>query len=258
MSEALPSYDESFGRPLVLQQTLSISDASSVSSESPPAFSLSPITLVLAPNATLIRPVYHEALATRPLYELTSPLDGATRSVFLADIPAIARLDPCGNLPQIEKRHHLYKIFESRDGAQTHTAIDGRKTTTIDGTILRRSADGTALVATNHGDIWGNQGQLIYCARTSSGVIEWLNSKGKIVAIDHKGPDCNAPETLEILVPMSRKWLDMLVAVWIARIQQDVQGSIKGSRLTSTQAGGLGRQQNSLTKRFSLFKSWSA
>ena len=117
----------------------------------------------------------------------------------------------------------------------------------MQGTMLRRSADGTGLVATNQGDVWGSRGELIYCARLNGGVMEWTDGKGRLVAIDYMATDRSSPESLEILVPLSRKLLDMLVAVWISRIHQDTQR--EGERedeQTRMADGRTGRQQRRL------------
>jgi hypothetical protein len=225
--EDLPTYDESFERPLILQPTHSQSDSNStISSDAPPAFSVSPITLILEPGSTIVRPIYEEEVETRALYELTLPPNGVNRSLFLAEVPSITRLNKSGHLPQIEKRHHLYKISETQEGSQKYTAIDGRKTRSMHGTMLRSSEDGTSLVATDRGNAWGNQGRLIYCARKNGEVMEWTDCRGRVVAIDQVAPESGVSETLQILVPLNRKWLDMLVAVWVSRIQQDAQRQI--------------------------------
>ena len=115
----------------------------------------------------------------------------------------------------------------------------------MQGTMLRRSADGTSLVATNHGDKWGSRGDLIYCAQLHGGVVEWKDSKGRLVAIDHMGRGIGEMESLEILVALNRRHLDMLVAVWISRIHQDTQREgereEKERRLAS---GEVGRQRS--------------
>jgi len=256
MCEALPSYHEALTRPAILEQTSSHSDTSSISSDAPPAFSPSRITLSLEPNSTVIKPIYHEPVHTRALYELTSPLNGKARSIYLAEIPAITRLNKYGQLPKIEKRHHLYKICESQQGGQTHTAIDGRKTRTIQGTILRRSSQGTAFVATNHGNIWGSRGQLIYCARPSMDMVEWMDATGRVVAVDHVSNEPEAPETLQILVPLDRKMLDMLVAVWVARIHQSMRLVEQQRRdIESCAQQGLRRRSSLLIGGRSLLKT---
>lgn len=92
--------------------------------------------------------------------------------------------------------------------------------------MLRRSADGNALVATNQGEAWGDRGELIYSAKVNGAVVEWRDAKGRLVARDWmvvgRERRENEEERLEVLVGLGRRGLDMLVAVWLGRIQQDV------------------------------------
>lgn len=112
--------------------------------------------------------------------------------------------------------------------------------------MLRRSADGNALVATNQGDAWGDRGKLIYCANINGGVVEWRDAKGRLVARDWmvgRERREDDEERLEVLVELGRRGLDMLVAVWLGRIQQDILKEEEENRRVGGQAvmreGGL-------------------
>ena len=68
------------------------------------------------------------------------------------------------------------------------------------------------------------KGDVIYSAtrQRQSEDFEWRDQKGRIVAVEYRGSARrNDEEKLEILEPLGKKCLDMLVAVWVARIFQD-------------------------------------
>jgi hypothetical protein len=73
----------------------------------------------------------------------------------------------------------------------------------------------------------------LYHAKQRKGFVEWKDMKWKAVAIEMPAVDRDSDaEKLEVLVPLDKKMLDMMVAVWVARVWQDatIEGLKKEER----------------------------
>lgn len=114
----------------------------------------------------------------------------------------------------------LYKINEYIQIPRSHNA-----TAFSD---LRAGAD-SWLVLKRHGGFvktWrvhgegreGGAGVLVSSARQHKGRIEWKDGSAQLTAVDK--PVENG-ESLVVLVPLGKKRMDQLIAVWVARVHQD-------------------------------------
>lgn len=234
--ELLPSYEDvvaepSAPRPSEKPEQQADEDEEDVPTCDPPPFSVSPITLILLPRSHLISPARPNS---RPLYELTRPLDGHCRTVAVAEVLPTSRLREDGRLKEIKERQIIYKIYEhmTYPSSKNETEIDSQTSKCIQGTVLKhlkfpdvweaRRQKEEGINKVNWKGI--NDRNLLYTGKAKKGVLQWKDNRGILVAIETTAVDHDVePEQLKILVPLGRKMLDLLVAVWLARIHQDTQ-----------------------------------
>ena len=167
---------------------------------------------------------------TRALYELTHPLDGHAHEVGIVEIYPKRRLDSQGRIKNLVPKDIQYKISEKHNyfPFSRHTAINGVGKRSIRGTVLKKTITlGLATIweAKSYSEDWFGRNTPLYHAQArDEPTMEWKDAKGEVVAIDtwpadHEGEEWN----LEILVPLEKKMLDMMVAVWVARIFQETE-----------------------------------
>lgn len=193
----------------------------------PPPFALTPGTLILARDAVVIRPAVPGA---RPLYELSRPLDGHATSVLLMYVPEYRVLHWDGTMWGAEEQDKLYRIYEHRDlanmnarvaqvSAQHHKQFYGVR-------LSWGSSLGLTGVKESFEATWGDDlnRKTVYQARENKGCLEWRDSTNKLVAIDSRTNFRGSrEESLDILVSLDKKHLDLIVALWVARIWHDTQ-----------------------------------
>ncbi|CAN8102438.1 unnamed protein product [Discula destructiva] len=204
-------------------------------SQNPPPFSVTPGTIVIAPQSVLIRcPVS----GARPLYQILTPLNGHASSNYLIDMPATRHLKEDGTLKTIRERDQLYRlqrpriIETSRVGQDTRSVtVSGQHSNQFSGVMLRKDvALGLAGIKccfeASSTDEDG-RARTLYHARQKKGVWEWHDGGGTLVAIEPT-PAVNRhleEDSLEILVPLDKRNLDLIVALWVARLYQCSQAA---------------------------------
>jgi hypothetical protein len=238
--EPPPSYDASISSPPPTQNTEECvpqgkkeDKEQDIPDFEPPPFSLSPITLTISPKSHLID--YHLKTAAvgsstpkRALYELTNALDGHSRNVGIVEILPSTNLRPDGRCKEFKEKQILYHVIEYPLFPHNPrcTAISAQNKKLIQGTILTKCVGfGPAWEARSHGVDWRSENTLLYTAKhKSKGILEWKDEKGAVVAMETcTGGFKTDREELEILVPLEKKMLDVVVAVWVARIFHEVE-----------------------------------
>ncbi|KAK2613189.1 hypothetical protein N8I77_000116 [Diaporthe amygdali] len=202
-------------------------DESVHDTEPPPPFTVTPGTLILAPCAVLIRGAIPGA---RPLYQLSRPLNGHTMTFNLMNMPANRRLKEDGTLREIWERDKLYTIYKHRDLTRMNAQIaevSSQKPKQFDDVRLKKETSiGLTGVRNSFEATWGEEEKRkkLYHARQKKGILEWRDSADTLIAIDNPAVARKFQnESLEILVSLDKKHLDLLVALWMARIWHDTQ-----------------------------------
>lgn len=195
--------------------------------EAPPPFTVTPGTLVLPPNDKLIRG--NASGEGRPLYQLSRPLNGHAMSVTLIDVPEYQSL-----YWDVSDDDNLYKIYEHRDLANMNAQVaevSAQKPRQFYGVRLKKISS-MSLTGTKEtfeatcGDELNKK--TLYQALRKKGVLEWRDATNRLVAIDHAAVDRKSQEeSLEILVSLDKKHLNLMVALWVARIWHDTQAEGK-------------------------------
>lgn len=198
-------------------------------SHAPPPFSVTPGTLVIAPQSVLILPSVSGA---RPLYQMLKPLNGHAMSNCLLNVPPTRRLREDGALKTVRQRDELYKMYQPRSSVKEHTrelVVSGQHSDQFKGVWLRKGLLGVGITGMKTGfeatsrDEEGHVRPL-YVARPKKGILEWHDGGGTLVAIDTPATDRNMEEErLEIMITLDKRHLDLIVALWMARIYQDTQ-----------------------------------
>ncbi|KAH8774444.1 hypothetical protein F5883DRAFT_546816 [Diaporthe sp. PMI_573] len=235
-SGAPPPYDavSSPGAPADLAQekaplpdAIEDQDESALDSEPPPPFTVTPGTLILARDAVLIRGAVPGA---RPLYQLSRPLNGHATMVTLMDVPAQRRLNGDGTIEEVQERDKLYKIYQHRDLANLSTSVaevSSQKLGQLEGVRLRKETSmGLTGMKESFDATWGDEDSRkpLYQARQKKGILEWRDSANKLVAVNiPAGAQRLQDESLEVLVSLGKKHLDLIVALWMARVWHDTQ-----------------------------------
>lgn len=203
---------------------------SALDSEPPPPFTVTPGTLVLAPNDKLIRG--NISGVGRPLYQLSKPLGGQPMSVTLIDVPE-HRLLYDDDTPW-RQDDQLYKIYEHRDLANMNAQVaevSAQKPRQFYGVRLKKATSmGLTGVKETFEATCGDElnKKILYQALRKKGVLEWREATNRLVAIDHPAVDRKSQEeSLEILVSLDKKHLNLMVALWVARIWRDTQAEGK-------------------------------
>jgi hypothetical protein len=226
-SEAPPSYDTTVSQPAILSpgnspQPEEPGEEDDIPDYDPPPFTLSPITLTLAPTSILITP----PTSPRTLYQLTRPLTGHTRTTSLAEILPSSKINSDGTLQNMRDRQILYKIYEHMAIPRNPraTAVSAQHKKLIQGTVLKQGhafGSGAVWEARARGEDRMSENTLLFSAKRQKGVVEWKDAKGTLVAVEMPAVDRGEEsEILEVLVPLEKKMMDMIVAVWVARVHQ--------------------------------------
>lgn len=235
-SSAPPPYDavSSTGAPADLPQeeaplpgAIEDQDESALDSEPPPPFTVTPGTLILAHDAVLIKGPVPGA---RPLYQLSRPLNGRATMVNLMNVPADRRLKEDGSMEEVQERDKLYKIYKHRDLANLNASVaevSSQKPGQFEGVHLRKETSmGLTGMKESFEATWGDQDvrKPLYQGRQKKGILEWRDGANALVAVNSPaGAQWPQNESLEVLVPLDKKHLDLIVALWMARVWHDTQ-----------------------------------
>lgn len=197
-------------------------------SQAPPPFSVTPGTLVIAPQSVLI---HTPVSGARALYQILNPLNGHASSNCLLDVPPNRHLREDGALKTVRQRDELYRIYRPRASVKEHTrelVVGGQHSDQFSGMWLRKgvlvgiTGAKTCFEASTR-DEKGHV-KTIYLARPNKGVLEWRDGGGTLVAVDTPAVDRKMEsESLEIMNHLDKRNLDLIVALWVARIYQDTQ-----------------------------------
>lgn len=200
--------------------------------EPPPPFTVTPGTLFLAPNSVLIRST--ASPVGRPLYQLSKPLNGHVMSVIMMNVPEHRDLHDDGTMNGIAEEDKLYRIYEHRDLANMNSVevtVSAQKPNQFHGVRLKKTSS-FGLAGTKEffeatcGDELNKK--VLYQARKNKGIFEWRDGTNRLVAIDTPAIDRKSQEeSLDILVALDKKHLDLLVALWMACIWHDTQAEGK-------------------------------
>lgn len=204
---------------------------SALDSEPPPPFTVTPGTFVLGPNDKLIRG--NISGVGRPLYQLSKQLNSHPMSVTLIDVPEDRLLYDDDTLWREDDQ--LYKIYAHRDLANMNARVaevSAQKPRQFYGVRLHLETTSSmsltgvkAFFEATCGDDLNKK--ILYQARQKKGVLEWRDSTDRLVAIDHPADRKSQEENLEILVSLDKKHLNLMVALWVARIWHDTQAEGK-------------------------------
>lgn len=221
-------------------------------SNSPPPFSVTPGTLVIAPQSILIRAKVADA---RPLYQVLKPLNGHAMSNCLLDVPANRLLREDGALKTVRQRDELYRVYRPRSSIREHTrelVVSGQHSDQFSGVWLRKgflvgiTGTKTCFEASSR-DEEGHV-RTLYLARPKKGVLEWHDGGGTLIAIETPAVDRTMEEeSLEIMTHLDKRHLDLMVALWVARIYQDTQE--EGAKEDKEDAKQRRAQQKELDKQ---------
>lgn len=200
---------------------------SALDSTPPPPFTVTPGTLILEPDAVVIRGA---VAGGRPLYQLSKPLNGHAMSVTLIEVPEGRMLQCDDTLSSVWEEDKLYRIYAHRDLANMNAQVaevSAQKPRQFHGVRLKKgSSVGLTGVKEFFDATWGDDlnRKTVYQARQKKGVLEWRDATDRLVAIDKLAvPRRSQEESLDILVSLDKKNLDFMVALWVARIWHDTQ-----------------------------------
>ncbi|POS72632.1 hypothetical protein DHEL01_v208973 [Diaporthe helianthi] len=87
---------------------------------------------------------------------------------------------------------------------------------------------------------WGDDDSRkpLYLVQQKKGVLEWRNSFNELVAVNSPASaQSRQDESLQVLVALEKKDLDVIVAVWMARVWLDTQNR---GNWTDWKAGRMG------------------
>lgn len=225
---------------------------SALNSAPPTPFTVTPGTLILEPGAVVIRGAVARG---RPLYELSKPLNGHAMSVTLIEVPERRIVSYDGILDDDAwEEDNLYRIYEHRDLANMNAQVaevSAQNPRQFHGVRLKReSSMGLTGAKESFQATWGdelNKMEIMYHARRKKGVLEWRDATNRLVAVDDPAVDRGSQvDSLNILVSLDKKNLDLMVALWIARIWHDTQA--KGKREDKQVAKRRKSEQKQLDK----------
>lgn len=216
-------------KQLLLEDLLEDEHDIATTSLAPPPFSVTPGTLLIAPQSILI---HTPVSGARALYQILKPLNGHSMSNCLLNVPPNRRLRDDGALKTVRQRDELYKIYRPRSSVLEHTrelVVSGQHSDQFSGVWLRKGILKLGITGVRTGfeatsrDEEGHVRSL-YVARPNKGVLEWHDGGGTLVAVDAPATDRKMEdERLEIMVHLDKRHLDLLIALWVARIYQDTQ-----------------------------------
>ncbi|KAF3768142.1 hypothetical protein M406DRAFT_70236 [Cryphonectria parasitica EP155] len=198
----------------------------------PPPFSITPGSLVLAPQTVTIRPPISGA---RPLYQLSKPLgnNAVAPCLSLFEVPATRQLEENGTLKTVDMSDGIYHIREAEMALRKQeraVVISGQRHDQFSGVQLRKETSMGITGMKNTFDVISddetNHPRLLYHARFKKGILEWHDGGGELIAIETPSADKTlAEERLDIVVSMDKPHLDLMVALWVARVWQDTEES---------------------------------
>lgn len=203
---------------------------SASASQPPPPFSLTPGTFVLAPQSVVIQ---SPVAGARPLYQLSRPLNGYATETCLIDVPAGRKLKEDGTLRAVRLRDELYGVHQLRmpyGVLSREVVITARHRDQFGEVRLRKGVRvglgglSCTFEATSVADDKAHGHLLYHTKQKKKGVMEWHDGSGTLVAVETPAVDTRVDaETLEIVVPLDKRHLDLMVVLWISRIYQDTQ-----------------------------------
>lgn len=200
---------------------------SALHSAPPPPFTVTPGTLILEPDAVVIRCT---VAGGRPLYQLSRPLNGHAVSVTLMDVDEHRAMNDDDTMRTIVEKDNLYRIYAHRDLANMNAQVaevSAQKSRQFHGVRLKKESSlGLTGVKEFFEATWGDDlnRKTVYQARQKKGVLEWRDATDRLVAVDNLAdPRRSQAESLDILVSLDKKNLDFLVALWVARIWHNTQ-----------------------------------
>lgn len=207
-------------------------DLASASASPPPPFPLTPGMFVLGPQSVVI---HSPAAGARALYQLSRPLNGHASATCLIDVPAGRKLKADGTLKVVRSRDELYDVHFMRMpyGVQSLEVIITSHHRDQFGEVRQRKCAKVGLTGLKFNfEATGpaedkKHTRLLYHTKQKEkkgGVLEWWDGAGVLVAVETRAADRRVDaERLEILVPLDKRHLDLMVALWVARIYQDSQ-----------------------------------
>lgn len=201
----------------------------STSLQAPPPFSVTPGTLTIAPQSVLIHTPISGA---RPLYQILKPLNGHEMSNCLLDVAPNRRLREDGALKTVRLRDELYRMYRPRSYFSEQTrelVVSGQHNDQFSGILLRKGILNIGVKGVKIGfgatsrDEEGHV-RTLYLARPNKGVLEWHDGGGTLVAVDTPATDRKMEEErLDIMIHLDKRHLDLIVALWVARIYHETQ-----------------------------------
>lgn len=194
----------------------------------PPPFAVTPGTLVMAPQSVLI---HCPVSGARPLYQLSRPLNGHITTTCLIDVPATRRLREDGCLKTVRNHDELYRIYQARELFQRYpreVIVEAQHRDQFSNARLRKDITigikGIKIVFDAISADEEKHPRMLYLATQKKGVLEWHDGGGTLVAVETPALNRQVDEErLDIVVPLDKRHLDFLAALWVARIYQDSQ-----------------------------------
>jgi hypothetical protein len=161
---------------------------------------------------------------TRALYQITQPIDGTWATTTLVEVPPKSK----DSLDGVNVNRMLYRIHLQVDGPQSvrHTMLTAQQSRCFQGVVMKQSTSlGVNWEARSRG-VSGDNNILLYSGKPKSDGegLEWRDSKENLVAVETQADQYGIDrESLDILVPLEADLLDLLVALWVARIWRDAK-----------------------------------
>ncbi|PSR80311.1 hypothetical protein BD289DRAFT_485042 [Coniella lustricola] len=198
-------------------------------SHPPPPFSVTPGTLVLSPYSKLI---HSPVSGARPLYQLSDPLNRHALNTSLMSIPITRLLNEDGTMKTVRSKDELYHIYEAHPAftrLDKGVIISGQHAEQFGGVRLRRDISvGITGLKTVYDVLSVDESKhprRLYHAKQKKGVLEWHDGGGELIAVESRAEGSMMDEeALEIKIPLDKRHLDLMVALWVARIWQEKRG----------------------------------
>lgn len=199
----------------------------------PPPFSVTPGVLVIAPQSVLIHP---PVAGARPLYQLSRPLNGHATATCLIDVPATRPIRDDGCLKTVRNHDQLYRLYHehlplNRRQAAREVVVNAQHRDQFSGVRLCKDITvGIKGVKISYAAVCADDEEkhprrsLYLATQKKGGVLEWHDGGGTLVAVETPAVNRQVDEErLEIVVSLDKRYLDLVVALWVARIYQDTQ-----------------------------------
>lgn len=199
-------------------------------SHPPPPFSLTPGTLILSPHTVLI---HSPVSGARPLYQLSDRLSRHALRTRLMSVPPTRPLQQDGTMKSVWGKDELYHIYEAHPAFTRQdkgVIISGQHSEQFGAVRLRTDVSigitGLKLKYNVFSADEEKHPRLLYHAKQKKGVIEWHDGGGELVAVESRAENSmHDEEVLDIKVSLDKRHLDLIVALWVARIWQDARGA---------------------------------